>query len=72
MKKKIVWLKIINPILALSFLIQVLTGIFHEQLPYELFSETHEINGFVMTLLVLIHIILNWDWIRNVLLRRRA
>jgi hypothetical protein len=51
-------LKIVNILLALSFLLQIST------LFYKNF-ELHETNGFILITLVFIHIILNFNWIKS-------
>lgn len=66
MNKKTV-LKIVNIFLFLVFLVQSFTGIFHEfvqDISYELFEYLHKTCGFLLTFLVLIHISLNWQWIK--------
>lgn len=65
-------LKILNLILLLSGIIQIFTGL---SLALRMFSsninmlravaELHEYNGFVFTGLVLVHILLNWAWIKR-------
>jgi len=63
--------------LGISFLVVALTGIFkfkgfreffgialsYRDAPMPLISWFHDWSGVVMSVLVLIHIILNWDWI---------
>lgn len=66
--KKNKMLKIINPFLALFFLSQVTTGIFHDLLTeysHEAFEIIHGFGGFILVILVIIHIILNWQWIKT-------
>lgn len=68
---KILQLKIVNSILFISAVIQALTGI---SLAFRLFismpkifesiAEIHEHNGFILVVLILIHLILNWGWIK--------
>jgi hypothetical protein len=72
--KKNTLLKVVNPLLALSFFAQAVTGLsislFIESIPYEPFEAIHEIGGYTMIALVLIHLILNWNWVKNSLLKR--
>ena len=66
--KKAALLKIINPIMALLFITQALSGIFHGYLmevSYEAFEIIHEIGGYIFIFLVVFHFILNWNWIKN-------
>jgi hypothetical protein len=68
------WLKIANPLLFLSALIQILTGfvLALKMLPSQIgfFYELHEHNGMVFVVLLVIHIILNWGWVRANFLKR--
>jgi len=61
-------LRFVNLPLALSFLLQGVTGliIFSEiKLPIkELIFEIHGFNGLFLILLGVFHIVLNWSWIR--------
>ncbi|MFH1189361.1 MAG: DUF4405 domain-containing protein [Candidatus Omnitrophota bacterium] len=60
-------LRIVNPILALSFVVQAVTGIImllRIKTPYtHLVFEAHEHNGLLMIALVTAHLTLNWGWI---------
>ena len=61
-------LKIINSLLLISFIIQTLTIIvlfFNLKVPrLDLISEVHEKNGLLLIALAIIHVILNWNWIK--------
>ena len=57
-------LKILNPILALLLLNQLLTGLFHKALSHETFEILHGGNGILVALAALLHVILNWNWVR--------
>lgn len=57
-------LKIINPILALLIVTQLLSGMFNEYLPYEVFKVVHEWGGYLLATLIAIHLILNWNWVK--------
>ena len=62
--------------LAISFLLVTLTGIFkfpgirenlaivYGLIPRSLMALIHDWSGIVMAVLVLVHLILNWDWIK--------
>ena len=68
---------ILDILLGISFLIVALTGIFkfsgfreflgislsYRDPPMPLISAFHDWSGVVMAIIVLIHLILNWDWI---------
>ncbi len=68
-------LKIVNPILFVSAIIQISTGII---LAFHLFKkimgfigEVHEYNGFLLSLLILIHLYLNWSWVKATFFRKK-
>jgi len=58
------WLKIVNPLLAISVILQAIMGFLIEYLPSAFVGEVHEINAPILVLLVVAHIVLNWGWIR--------
>ncbi len=72
-KQKI--LRILNFLLFIDFLIIVIAQLvyqFHPQLNGEEFVlEFHEVGGFIFVVLVIIHFILNFPWIRNAYFRRK-
>ncbi|MBN1932711.1 MAG: hypothetical protein JW786_13995 [Desulfobacterales bacterium] len=57
-------LKILNPILGILLLNQVLMGLLHDILPLEVFEVLHEGGGFVFAFMAILHVILNWNWIK--------
>lgn len=60
-------LKIVNPILGIVFVMQALTGIFHDavsEISYELFENVHGLGGYLLVILAITHIYLNWNWIK--------
>lgn len=72
--KKSALLKIINPILALLFVTQALSGILHDYLmevSYETFEIIHGVGGYVLVFLVICHFILNWNWIKNTFFKKK-
>ena len=58
------WLKVVNPLLALSFLTQAGSGIFKHSLSHDAFEALHEGGGWVLIALAAAHVALNWSWIR--------
>jgi hypothetical protein len=64
MLKRNTMLKILNPILGVLFLNQVLTGIFNESLSPEAFEFLHEGGGYVFAGAAVLHLILNWNWVK--------
>ncbi len=63
MKRNII-LKVLNPILGLLLVNQIATGIFHDALPHEAFEIMHEGGGFVFAVVAILHVILNWNWVK--------
>ncbi len=57
-------LKIVNPVIGLLFLSQFLTAVFHGSLSHEAYELLHEGGGLVLTALIVLHLILNWGWIK--------
>lgn len=64
MMKRNTLLKVLNPVLALFFLNQILAGIFHGALSRRAFEILHERGGIVLTILVILHVTLNWNWVK--------
>ena len=63
--KKATFLKVINPILAIAFLLQILSVILKNQISFEIFHIIHGVGGMALTIGGLIHLILNWNWIKS-------
>lgn len=62
-------LLVINPLLLLSMLTQIVTGIAMKQFQASWAHPIHMNNAMLLDLLFLFHIILNWGWIKRNLLR---
>jgi hypothetical protein len=62
------WLKLVNPLLFLTLITQVLTGvifIFRINTGYNRFvGELHQYNGIFLAVIALAHLILNWSWVK--------
>ena len=56
-------LKIMNPVLGIMLLSQILTGIFGHQLPRWAFENFHKHAGTILGIIIVFHIVLNWNWI---------
>ena len=67
-------LKIINPILGILLVNQALTGIFADQmfaLNPKAFEILHEGGGYGLVALSILHVILNWAWIKANFFRKK-
>ena len=72
-------LKVTNLFLFISMLAQLFTGIilFFDLFTgkaklFEMIIRIHRYNGFILALLVVIHLILNWGWIKMQFFKRSA
>lgn len=63
-------LRILNPILALLFISQVLSGAFVESLPRGAFGILHEAGALCLSIAVLLHVGLNGNWIKAQYLKK--
>ncbi|MDD5491949.1 MAG: hypothetical protein PHV60_04630 [bacterium] len=65
-------LKIVNIVLGISFLLQAISVVFMvlKMAPGWLYK-VHALNGIVFILLVIVHIVLNWAWIRVNFLKKK-
>lgn len=57
-------LKLLNPMLGVLVLNQALVGLLHDALPQGAFEVMHEGGGVLLVLGVLLHLMLNWNWVR--------
>lgn len=58
-------LKIISPVIAVMLVIQVFSGLFSDSLSSSAFEIFHEINGLTLAGLIVLHVVLNWNWIKS-------
>jgi hypothetical protein len=65
-------LKVINPVLAVLMISQMFSGFFGGALPHEAFEILHEGGGIALAILVLLHLILNWNWVKATYFKRAA
>jgi hypothetical protein len=54
---KIKLLKIVNPVLGISFLLQVISVVAG-------LHTLHKINGMVFIIIAIVHVLLNWGWFK--------
>ena len=62
--KKNTALKIVNPILFILIINQLMTGFFRMKLSRDTFVVLHERGAIVLACVVVVHIILNFNWIK--------
>ena len=65
-------LKILNPIVAILFLNQILTGLLHAVIPKGAYEFLHEGGGIFFAVAVILHVILNWNWVKANFYRRNT
>ena len=63
-------LKLLNPMLGVLVLNQALVGLLHDALPRGVFEVMHEGGGVLLVLGVILHLILNWNWVRANFLKK--
>lgn len=64
-------LRIINVILALNLLVMATTGGLRDWIPYDVFRAIHRPAGFTLVVLVLVHLYLNRNWIKQNYLKKK-
>lgn len=65
------WLQISIPIQAALLLSQLVTGLNSKHIPAETYEIVHEGGGILLVSLVIVHVIINWGWVRNQYSTRR-
>lgn len=70
--KRNTMLKILNPVLGVLLANQILTGVFRGALPREAFEVMHEGGGYVFAAAAVLHVILNWNWVKANFFRGRS
>jgi hypothetical protein len=65
-------LKLLNPILAILILTQALSALLADHLSHDVFEVVHEGGGVVLVLGIVLHVILNFAWVRTTYRRRTA
>jgi len=68
--KKQTQLKVVNVVVALLFIVQAGSGMAHSFIPDQVFV-IHGYTGFAFAIFVVLHLILNWTWIRSNLFKNR-
>ena len=68
--KRMKVLKVLNPVIAILILNQAITGIFHKAIHYETYEWLHGGGGIVTLIAIILHVILNWNWVRSSFLKK--
>lgn len=63
MKQKL--MKIVNPVLFLTVVFQLVSGYVGAELHHPVLMEVHVITGWVIGGLAVVHLILNWGWVKS-------
>jgi hypothetical protein len=58
-------LKFINVVIAILILNQATTATLSDLIGHEAFEALHATGGFLLLLGVIIHVILNWGWVKS-------
>jgi sugar phosphate permease len=64
-------LKILNPLIALLLLNQVLSALLRGILSDEAFETIHEPGGFLLFAGVVLHLLLNWNWVKATFFKKK-
>jgi len=62
------WLRLVNVVLLVFLLYQAVTGALSGVMNWDVFEVIHPIGGVILLILGLIHLSLNWGWVRSSLL----
>jgi hypothetical protein len=63
--KKAQWLWWVNILLAAAFIVQLLTVLLRDVIGPKMFFTFHIWCGRALLTLAVIHLILNWNWVKN-------
>jgi hypothetical protein len=62
----------VNPVLFISAVVQAVSGLVLVLNGREFFSVIHRYNAFLLSILIVIHLALNWSWVKAFMLPRRG
>jgi len=57
-------LRIVNLLIAALILLLAGTAVFNEAIPYTIYSKIHPLTGYFLSFFVLLHVTLNFSWIK--------
>ncbi len=64
-------LKLLNPIIALLILNQALSALLSGLLSRDAFETIHETGGVLLLVGVVLHLLLNWNWVKATYLKKK-
>jgi hypothetical protein len=67
------WLIVINPLIAVLIVGQAVTGLnkYWAFLDLKTFNALHVCGGYLLFLLVICHLVINWFWVKNVFIKKK-
>lgn len=68
--KKSTALKIVNAALFIDIVLLGFSGLFHASIPYETYGKVHPVFGYALCGLVVLHLVLNWTWVKGVFFKK--
>ncbi len=75
MKNRLKYLRVVNAIIALLVLSLAFSGMIRKLaptlIPYQTFALIHPLTGFLFVFFILIHITLNFNWIKANYLKKK-
>ena len=64
--------RILNPVIAILFLNQILTGLLNGVIPKKTYESIHGGGGILFAIAAVAHIILNWNWVKANFFKKKA
>ncbi len=65
-------LKIINIIMFFVIFGILISALSHDFIPEEIFENVHPVAGFTLVIFVILHLILNWSWVKSNYFKKKA
>ena len=66
------WLKRVNVLLLFFLVYQATTGLLADVINPKVFGVMHPVGGILLALFGLVHLGLNWGWVRSVYLAKKG
>ena len=63
-------LEYINPIIAILIVSQLISALLSDILPQEIFEAWHKGGGLLLFIGIIVHLVLNWGWVKSTYLKR--